>query len=95
MSVRLKVLHGAIKKRGEWQLTVPIKKSPFVIGQATDCNMRCYGRAISDYHCEISVSDFGVFVRDLRSESGTFINGEKLTSTQRFVNGDQYAAKCH
>lgn len=89
MSVRLKVLHGAIKKRGEWQLTVPIKKSPFVIGQATDCNMRCYGRAISDYHCEISVDGLDVFVRDLRSENGTFINGERLAGTQRFVNGDQ------
>ncbi|MEO8493852.1 MAG: FHA domain-containing protein [Planctomycetota bacterium] len=89
MSVKLKVLHGAIKKRGEWQLTVPIKKSPFVIGQALDCNMRCYGRAISDYHCEIRVDGFDVFIRDLQSQSGTFINGSKLIGVQRFIAGDR------
>ncbi|MCA9118673.1 MAG: FHA domain-containing protein [Planctomycetaceae bacterium] len=89
MSVRLKVLHGAIKKRGEWQLTVPIKKSPFIIGQASDSNMRCYGRAISEYHCEIRVRGVEVFVRDLGSESGTFVNGEQLTDVKQFVNGDQ------
>ena len=89
MSVKLKVLHGAIKKHGEWQLTVPIRKSPFVIGQALDCNMRCYGRAISDYHCEIRVDGFDVFIRDLQSQGGTFINGGKLTGEQRFCAGDQ------
>lgn len=89
MSVKLKVLHGAIKKRGEWQLTVPIKKSRFVIGQAPDCNMRCYGRAISDYHCQISVNGYDVWVRDLQSVSGTFVNGQKVEGLQRFQNGDQ------
>lgn len=89
MSVKLKVLHGAIKKRGEWQLTVPIRKSPFVIGQALDCNMRCYGRAISDYHCEIRVNGYDVYVRDLHSQSGTLINGKRLAGEQRFKAGDR------
>ncbi len=89
MSVKLKVLHGAIKKRGEWQLTVPVRKSPFVIGQAADCDMRCYGRAISDYHCEIRVEGFDVYVRDLQSQSGTFLNGSKLAERQRFIAGDR------
>lgn len=89
MSVKLKVLHGSIQKRGKWQLTVPIKRSPFVIGQAADCNMRCFGRSMSDYHCEIRVAGFDVFLRDLESRSGTFINGRKLVGEQRFNAGDQ------
>jgi hypothetical protein len=89
MSVKLKVLHGALKKHGKWQVVVPVKKSPFVIGQAADCSMRCYGKAISDYHCEIRVEGVEVFVRDLNSKNGTFINGEKLAGELRFFAGDQ------
>lgn len=89
MSVKLKVLDGAIKKHGKWQLTVPIRKSPFVIGQAADCNMRCYGQAIGDYHCEIRVDGFDVFVRELQSQSETFINGNRLAGERRCIAGDQ------
>jgi predicted component of type VI protein secretion system len=89
MSIRLKVLHGAIKKHGKWQLTVPVKKSPFVIGQAADCHMRCYGQAISDYHCEIRVRDRRVFLCDLQSESGTFIKGQRISGEQPFFAGDE------
>jgi predicted component of type VI protein secretion system len=89
MSLKLKVLHGAIKKHGKWQLTVPIKKSPFVIGQAADCHMRCYGRAISDYHCEIRIRGRSVFLCDLESDSGTFVNGQRITGEQRFDAGDE------
>jgi len=89
MSVKLKVLHGAIKKRGKWQLTVPIRKSPFVIGQAADCQMRCYGQVIGQYHCEIRIEGLDVMIRDLGCDDGTFINGRRLSDERRFLAGDE------
>jgi predicted component of type VI protein secretion system len=89
MSVKLKVLHGAIKKHGKWQLTVPVTKSPFVIGQAADCNMRCFGQSIRDYHCEICIDGYDVLLCNLQPQSETFVNGSRLKGMQRFLAGDQ------
>ncbi len=89
MNVRLKVLHGSIKKRGKWQLTVPIKRSPFVIGQAEDCQMRCYGRSVCDQHCELRVEGDQVFIQDLGTLSGTFVNGERVEGVQQLAAGDR------
>lgn len=88
MSVKLKVLHGAIQKHGKWQLTVPIRTSPFVIGQAEDCNMRCFGQTIRDYHCEVRVEGYDVLICNLDRESETLINGERLNGQCRFLAGD-------
>ena len=89
MSVKLKVLHGALKKHGKWQVVVPVKRSPFIIGQAEDCDMRCFGRSISQHHCKLRVTDAGVFVSDLSSETGTFVNGGRLGGDERpFSAGD-------
>ena len=89
MSVKLKVLHGALQKHGKWQLTVPITTSPFVIGQAHDCNMRCFGQSIRDYHCEIRVEGHDVLLCNLQPQSETFVNGHRLKGQRRFLAGER------
>lgn len=53
----------------------------FVIGRNRDvCNLVIVDQGVSRRHAEISVTAAGVFIRDLESSNGTFLNGQKLTS---------------
>jgi hypothetical protein len=51
------------------------------VGSATDNDVVINHEAISPYHLELFQDHLGkVFVSDLNSESGTFVNGERLES---------------
>jgi len=53
----------------------------FVIGRNRDvCDLVIVDQGVSRRHAEISVTASGVFIRDLESSNGTFLNGQKLTS---------------
>lgn len=92
MKVKLKVVQGKLKgKSGESAgLEVVISKSRFVIGTAEDCHMRCPSSVISPHHCEITVRDGEVRLRDLDSESGTFLNDERVAAEQLVHAGDRF-----
>jgi pSer/pThr/pTyr-binding forkhead associated (FHA) protein len=83
MSVKLKVIHGALKKNDRFQVVVPITKTPFVFGRATDCDMRCHSPAISRRHCEIRVAGFDITIVDLNSRNGVRVNGEFIKEERR------------
>eukprot|EP00913_Durusdinium_trenchii_P023482 g22060.t1 len=55
-----------------------VLKSDTVIGRSADCNLRIASNEISRRHCRVTVNDTGVFVRDLGSSNGTFINGNRI-----------------
>ncbi len=53
----------------------------FVIGRNRDvCDLVIIDQGVSRRHVEISVTAAGVFIRDLESSNGTFLNGQKLGS---------------
>ncbi|HUG68785.1 MAG TPA: FHA domain-containing protein, partial [Pirellulaceae bacterium] len=91
MKVKLKVVQGKLKGKGGESagLEVTISKARFVIGTASDCHMRCPSSLISHHHCEITVSDGKVKLRDLDSESGTFLNDERLAREEIVKSGDR------
>lgn len=91
MKVKLKVVHGKLKGKGGENagLEVAISKSRFVIGTAGDCHMRCPSSVISPHHCEISVRGGEVRLRDLDSESGTYLNDERIGPEQTVRAGDR------
>ena len=53
-------------------------------GRAPDCNILYPGNApgISGHHCEILVENGQVYIRDLNSSHGTFVNGSRIASNQ-------------
>jgi pSer/pThr/pTyr-binding forkhead associated (FHA) protein len=63
------------------QSEVPLKRPVQVIGRQTDCQIRIATGEISRHHCEISVRDGKVSVRDLGSSNGTFVNRRRVTHT--------------
>ncbi|MBC8353007.1 MAG: FHA domain-containing protein [Planctomycetes bacterium] len=92
MNVKLRVVQGKLKgKSGESAgFEVAISKSRFVIGTASDCHMRCPSSVISPHHCEITVRNGDVRLRDLESESGTFLNDHRIDTERLVQSGDQF-----
>ncbi|MCO6046724.1 FHA domain-containing protein [Aeoliella sp. ICT_H6.2] len=81
--MKLVVLAGA--KQGT---EIPLKRSKFVIGRASDCTLRTGSEAISRHHCAILRGDAGLTIRDLGSRNGTYVNGEKIAAEVKLKGGD-------
>jgi len=64
----------------EWQVT--IDSVPFVMGRADDCNLKLTDRHISRHHSEIRISGDLLWIRDLKSTNGTFVNQNRLEDAQ-------------
>lgn len=91
MIVTLKPLHGRLQNKQGRQLSdgVRIRSRRFVIGSAPDCAMHCRSRTVSGHHCEIEITPDGPTVRDLFSETGTFVNDQRLEHRQPLAHGDR------
>lgn len=51
-----------------------------LLGQAEHCDIRFNVEGISPLHCLIVVAPTGIVIRDLHSKSGTYVNGERISS---------------
>jgi EAL domain-containing protein (putative c-di-GMP-specific phosphodiesterase class I) len=63
-----------------WQVT--IESVPFVIGRADNCNLKLIDDRISRHHSEIRISGDLLWIRDLDSTNGTFVNQVKIDQAQ-------------
>ncbi len=50
-----------------------------VVGRSLDCTLKIASTQVSRRHCRIVDRDDGVFIEDLGSANGTFLNGSRLT----------------
>jgi pSer/pThr/pTyr-binding forkhead associated (FHA) protein len=91
MKVKLRVVQGTLQNRkgDDAGVVISIRRSNFIIGSAEDANMRCLSKAISPRHCELILDDERITVRDLESETGTFLNGDRLTDMRELKHGDR------
>ena len=64
----------------KWQ--VAIESVPFVIGRADDCNLKLTDDRVSRHHSEIRKSGDIVWIQDLESTNGTFVNQNKINQSQ-------------
>jgi predicted component of type VI protein secretion system len=55
-------------------------KLPILIGRAEEAKFRIQQDSVSRRHCEVFIKDGGVYVRDLGSTNGTFLDGEQATA---------------
>jgi pSer/pThr/pTyr-binding forkhead associated (FHA) protein len=79
------VVSSAGKLQGK---AIPIDISQFLIGRDVRCHLRPASALISNRHCALFRREEQVFVRDLNSTNGTFVNGEKLAGEIELQNGD-------
>ncbi len=67
---------------------IPVTHFPFVIGRQRDCDFRLDNPLVSRHHCVLFVQDGEVWVQDMASYNGTFINEEKLANPRPLRDGD-------
>jgi pSer/pThr/pTyr-binding forkhead associated (FHA) protein len=83
MQVKLRVCKG--KSAGK---EVKIATPKFLIGRSQECHLRANSDAISRRHCVLIIKDNKVYIRDLKSRNGTYVNGERLQKDSRLRPGD-------
>ncbi len=66
----------------------PIVNELTLIGRGSECELRVPVLSVSRKHCELTVSDDGVSIRDLGSSNGTYVNNERV-ETHALQAGDR------
>lgn len=59
--------------------TFELKPEVTTVGRVPDNAFQIPEASVSSHHCEVQMRGNDLFVRDLGSTNGTFINGEKIT----------------
>lgn len=60
-----------------------------LVGREVECAITLDSGHISRYHSKISVSPNGIFIEDLKSTNGTYVNGQRITQRTRIGLGDE------
>jgi predicted component of type VI protein secretion system len=68
--------------------SIAIKRNKLLIGRAEQCDVRPLSEEVSRQHCEVTVGPAGVWVEDLGSRNGTFVNGDRVEGRRQVVDGD-------
>jgi pSer/pThr/pTyr-binding forkhead associated (FHA) protein len=60
-----------------------------IIGRSSDLDMVLVEDMVSRRHAKITTSDSDIFIQDMGSTNGTFVNGEKIAGRARLTEGDR------
>ena len=67
---------------------ISIKRSKLLIGRAEECDVRPLSEEVSRRHCAVHVGPADVWVEDLGSRNGTFVNGVRIKEKTKVATGD-------
>ena len=70
----------------EWK--VVIETDPFIVGRDEDCELKLTDKRISRRHFEIRRGGDLIWIRDLESTNGTFVNHKKIKQAELLEQGD-------
>jgi pSer/pThr/pTyr-binding forkhead associated (FHA) protein len=60
----------------------------WIIGSAADCDLVVVQPTVSGHHCRLSEATAGLFLEDLGSSNGTYVNGVRIASATRVSPSD-------
>jgi pSer/pThr/pTyr-binding forkhead associated (FHA) protein len=66
-----------------------VLQGEMLVGREVECAITLNSGHISRYHAKINVSPNGVYLEDLHSTNGTFVNGTKIKGRVRLHIGDE------
>lgn len=73
-------LEGVSSALSDW--IIPLDKSPFTIGRGDDCNLTLHSKWVSRNHAQIQSNGDLIWIRDLGSINGTFLNSKRITESE-------------
>lgn len=85
MSMVAKLIVASGKSAGR---AIAIKRNKLLIGRAEECDVRPLSEDVSRRHCAVIVGPAEVWVEDLGSRNGTYVNGGRITERMRVADGD-------
>lgn len=65
-----------------------VEKTLLTIGRSSRCDMVFEDEAVSRKHARLSLLDGRLFVEDLKSHNGTFVNGDRIIDAKELTVGD-------
>lgn len=68
--------------------SISLKRDKLLIGRSEDCDIRPLSEEVSRRHCAITVGPADVWVEDLKSRNGTFVNGNRIQPESRIKLAD-------
>jgi len=68
--------------------SISIKRNKLLIGRAEECDVRPLSEDVSRRHCAVHVGPADVWVEDLGSRNGTFVNGVRIAAKTKVSSGD-------
>lgn len=71
----------------ECSTKIVIEPLPFLIGRRPDVSLTLPRQTISGIHAEIFQTDSRLYIRDLGSTNGTYVNGQRIAEDQRIEPG--------
>src|SRR5438034_10600148 len=74
---------------GNFNEGISVTHFPALVGRSSDCDYAINHPCISRRHCSFELRDGQIWVQDLRSLNGTFLNDQRLTEPQPLHDGDQ------
>jgi len=61
------------------------------VGRATDCDLQLVEGHVSRHHAQLQVERGTIWLEDLGSANGTFVNGDRVIGAWRLFHGDEVA----
>jgi pSer/pThr/pTyr-binding forkhead associated (FHA) protein len=68
--------------------SIAIKRNKLLIGRAEECDVRPLSEEVSRRHCAVIVGPADVWVQDLGSRNGTYVNGDRIEAKTKLADGD-------
>jgi EAL domain-containing protein (putative c-di-GMP-specific phosphodiesterase class I) len=79
----------AVAEEGGRRWRTVLRKTPFTIGRSPDSDLPLTSQNVSTHHARIELDGDGqLWLRDLESRNGTFINLQRIEGRQRLQLGD-------
>jgi pSer/pThr/pTyr-binding forkhead associated (FHA) protein len=66
---------------------IAVKRNRLLIGRAEECDIRPLSEDVSRRHCAVIVGPAAVWVEDLGSRNGTFVDGSRITGKVQVADG--------